>query len=139
MKQKSIFFSVEKANFPERFYIGGLPSEAYDQYTREGKSSLAYFSKACKPVDDWLTRKGIISRDARVAALGAAVFICEGAKLDRTLVYEGSSEVTESAEKYDYENAGLSLDDGRTLAGLIEANSDILRQSRIRIVAGERG
>lgn len=139
MKQKSIFFSVEKASFPERYYIGGLPAESYDQYTREGKNSFAYFGKACKPVDDWLTGKGFISREARMAALGVAVFICEGAKLDRMLVYEGSSEITETAEKYDYENAGLSLEDGRTLAGLIEANSDILRQSRIRIVAGGEG
>jgi len=139
MKQKSIFFSVERATFPERYYIGGLPSESWDQYVREGKSSLAYFGKACRPVDDWLTQRGIISRDARVAALGAAVFIFEGAMLDRTLIFEGSSEITETAEKYDYANAGLSLDDGRALARMIEANSDILRQSRIRIVTEERG
>jgi len=139
MKQKSLFFSVEKATFSERSYIGGLPPESWDQYVREGRNSILYFGKACKQIDNWLTQKGIITREPRLAAIGAAVFICEGAKLDRTLVFEGSSEITETAEKFDYANAGLSLDSGRTLAGLIEANSDILRQSRIRIVAGERG
>lgn len=138
MKKKAIFLSVEKTSFPERYYIGGLPSESYDQYTREGRNSIAYFSKACTPLEDWLVGKGFIGRDSRVAAIGAAIFIGEGAKLDRRLIFEGSNDFMETAEKYDYEKAGLSLDEGRTLAGLIEAHSDILRQSRIKVVAGVR-
>ena len=137
MKQKSLFFSIEKTSFPERHYISGLPSESWDQYVREGRNSILYFGKACKQVDDWLTPKGIITREPRLAAIGAAVFICEGAKLDRTLVFEGSSEITESAEKFDYLNAGLSLDAGRTLAQLILANHEVLCQSRQKVVAGK--
>ena len=139
MKQKSLYINVERTVFPTgRDYIGGLPSESWDQYVREGKKSFAYFSKACEPVNEWLAAKGITSSDARVAAIGAAVFIMEGALLDRRLSFEGASEIYELEEKYDYENVGLSLDDGRTLVGMIEANSDILRQSRIRVVVEER-
>lgn len=139
MKEKSLYINVERTTFPvERYYIGGLPSESWDQYVREGKKSFAYFSKACEPVNEWFTSKRILGSDARVAAIGAAVFIMDGALLDRRLVFEGASEIYDLEEKYDYENVGLSLGDGRELARLIEANSDILRQSRIRVVVGER-
>ena len=137
MKQKSIFISIEKTSFPERYYIGGLPSESWDQYVREGRNSILNFGKACKQIDGWLTKRWIITREPRLAALGAAVFIVEGAKLDRTLVFEGSSEITETAEKFDYLNAGLSLDAGRTLAQLILENHEVLRQSRQKVVAGK--
>jgi hypothetical protein len=135
--EKSNYYSVEKTSFPaDRFYIGGLPEECFDQHVREGKRSLVHFSRACSPVDQWLTSKGITSADARVAAIGAAVFIIEGASLDRKLKFEGACEIYDLAERYDYENAGLSLDDGRALAGTIEAGYEILRQSRIRVVEG---
>ncbi len=134
--QKSLYYSIEKTSFPaERFYIGDVPEEAYCQYTRIGKAAFAYFSKA-KPVDDWLTRKGIISRDARVAALGAAIFIAESAKLNQRLLFEGVDNITEAVEQIDYQNVGLSLTDGRELAQLNLENHEVLRQSRQKVVAG---
>lgn len=139
MQSKSLYVSIEKTDFPDkREYIAGLPSETWDQYTREGKQSLAYFGKACEPVDDWLTRKGITSNDARMAAIGAAVFIGEGAKLNRRLLFEGVDEITEAVELIDYRNVGLALNDGRELAAMIEANTDILREARVRVVGGYR-
>lgn len=138
MQNKSLYVSIEKTDFPDkREFIAGLPSESWDQYVREGKSSLVYFGKLCKPVDDWLTSKGIISKDARMAAIGAAVFICEGAKLNRRLLFEGVDEITEAVELIDYRNVGLSLNDGRELAQLIITNHEILHQSRQRVVAGK--
>lgn len=137
--QKSMYYNIISTCFPaERFYIGDVPEETFCQYTRQGKASLAHFSKSCKPVNDWLIDRGITSTDARIAAVGATVFICESALLDRRLDFEGGSEIYDMEEKYDYDNVGLSLDDGQTLVGMIEANSEILRQSRIRVVLGER-
>lgn len=137
--QKSMYFKIKCTCFPtERFYIGDVPEEAFCQYTRQGKTAFAHFCKSCSPVDDWLTSKGIISRDARMAAIGAAVFICESALLDRRLDFEGTSEIYDLEEKYDYENVGLGLDDGRTLARMILDNHEILRRSRQLVVAGQK-
>jgi len=135
---KSQYYSVQTTRFPDkRHYVGGLPEEAFDQHSREGKSCLAYFAKACAPVDQWLTSRGVAERDKRIAAIGAAVFIIEGARLDRRLDFEGASEIYETTERIDYQNVGLSLDDGRHLAKMVEDNYGALRQSRMRVVIGQ--
>lgn len=138
MMQKSQYYRLEKSDLPsERFYIGGLPEESLDQYVREGKRALAIWGETCSPVYHWLKCKGILTRDARIAAIGAAVFITEGAKLDRRLDFEGASDIFEAAERIDYQNVGLSLEDGRTLAKMVEENYDVLRQARIRALSGK--
>lgn len=139
MKEKSLYINVETYRFPvERHYIGGLPDFTFDQYVREGKQSLAYFGKACAPVDGWLTARGITSADARIKSIGASVFIVEGSLLDRQLQFEGLEDIYQMAEQYDYENAGLDLEGGRTLSKLILQHQAELRQSRQRVVAGAK-
>jgi|GEM_PF-5620667 len=137
MKEKALYMSVENTALPaERHFIEGLPDFTFDQYVREGRSSLAYFGKACLPVTEFLSSSGITSADAKIKAIGAAVFIVEGALLDRKLVFEGSGEIYEAAEVADYKKAGLSLEDGRTLAALIQDNHETLRRSRRTVVGG---
>lgn len=137
MMQKSQYYRIEKSDLPsERFYINGLPEESLDQYVREGKRALAIWGETCASAHQWLKSKGILTRDARITAIGAAVFITDGAKLDRRLDFEGASDIFETAERIDYQNVGLSLEDGRNLAKMVEEYYDVLRQARIRALSG---
>ncbi len=137
MKEKSLYINVETSRFPvERHYICGLPEFAFDQYVRQGKQSLAYFGKACTQVSEWLTARGITTTDAIIKAIGASVFVVEGALLDRQLQFEGVEDIYQMAEQYDYENAGLDLEGGRTLSKLILEHQAELRCSRQKVVAG---
>lgn len=103
MKEKSLYVSVETSRFPaERYFVGGLPTESFDIYTRQGRSSFGYFTKSCPQVDYFLTNKGITSMDAKIKAIGAVVFVAEGSLLDRKLVFEGLQEITEAVEQIDY-------------------------------------
>jgi hypothetical protein len=135
MKEKSIYINVETSCFPEeRHYISGLPDFTFDQYVRQGKQSFGYFAIDCQPVTQFLTAMGLTSTDARIKAIGASVFVVEGALLDRRLQFDGVEDIYQMAEQYDYENAGLDLEGGSTLSKLILENYLILRQSRQRAV-----
>jgi hypothetical protein len=136
---KSPYSKVIETTFPaDRFYIGGLPEEAFDQHTRDGKSSMLYFYKACDPVNEWLTSRSIVGVDEIQAAIGAAVFISEGALLDKKIDFDGAGEIFDTTERNDYAKSGLTLDDGRALAKLIADNFEALRRSRIRVVSGKK-
>ena len=139
MMDNSPSTKVIETGFPERHYIGGLPEEAYDKHTREGKSSLHYFIKACVPVNEYLTRLSIAGTDEALGAVGIAVFIGEGALLDRRLDFEGAERIYSMTEQGDYEKNGLTLDTGRALSRLIMENYETLRRARIRVVEGKKG
>ncbi|HEY6872292.1 MAG TPA: hypothetical protein VI298_06135 [Geobacteraceae bacterium] len=136
MWEKSAYSGVVKASLPEYDYIGGLPDFTYDMYTREGKASFGYFLKACAPVREWLSGKGLVGIEEAKAAVGAATFICEGGQLGKKLDFEGAAEIYHKTEGHDYRKAGLSLEDGRELARLIQENHAVLRQARQVVVEG---
>ena len=45
----------ERASLTHLGVIDGVSSEAYDMHTQVGRRALAYFSKACEPVREYLT------------------------------------------------------------------------------------
>jgi hypothetical protein len=134
----SPYTNVIETSFPERHYIGGLPEESYDKHTREGKSSLLYFYKACASVNEYLTRLSIAGTEEAIGAVGIAVFIAEGALLDRMLDFEGAERIYSMTERGDYNKNGLTLDTGRALSRLIMENYETLRRARIRVVEGKK-
>ena len=67
----------ERASLTHLGVIDGVSSEAYDMHTQVGKRALAYFSKACEPVREYLTRfvsqgfKGYLAHGALVVHFSA--------------------------------------------------------------------
>jgi len=89
-------------------------------------------------VTQFLTARGLTNTDAKVKAICSCVFVVEGALLDRQLQFEGVEDIYQMAEQYDYQNAGLDLEGGRTLSKLIQEHHVTLRQSRQRVVEGQK-
>jgi hypothetical protein len=128
---------VIETELPERFYIKGLPEEAYDQHTREGKSSYRYFYQSCHAVNDFLTNRGIVEKDEIVSTIGISVFITESALLDRRIDFVGAEQIYQMTVEDDYRKSGLTLVEGLELSRVILENYKILRQSRQKVVAGK--
>jgi hypothetical protein len=123
---------------PERFYIGGVPEEAWDKHTRQGKAAYTHFYKACSPVSEFLTSLGVVGNDEIVKAIGISLFISESALLDRRVDFDGAEQVYMMTRQDDFEKNGLTLDDGKELSRLIQENHEVLRRSRQAIVEGKR-
>jgi hypothetical protein len=123
---------------PECFYIGGVPEEAWDKHTRQGKAAYTHFYKACSPVSEFLTSLGVVGNDEIVKAIGISLFISESALLDRRVDFEGAQQIYEMTVEDDYKKNGLTLDDGKELSRLIQENHEVLRRSRQAIVEGNR-
>ena len=138
IKEKSPYVKVIKTSLPERYYIKGLPEEAYDQYTREGKAAYQRFYRSCNPVNEFLTDRGIVGIDEITTAIGIAVFISESALLAKRIDFEGAEQVYRKTVEDDYKKTGLCLADGVELSMLILENGDILRQVRQGVISGRR-
>lgn len=139
MMNKSSYVKVIETSFPaERGYIKGLPPEAFDKHTREGKTAYQYFYKVCPAVNNFLTSRSIVGSDEIISAIGISVFICESALLGKKIDFNGAGTIYKMTVEDDYRKNGLTLDDGRELSKLIQDNADFLRQARIQAVAGKR-
>lgn len=68
-----------------------FPEEAWDKHTRQGKAAYQSFYKACPPVSDFLTSRGIVGDDQIVRAIGISVFISESALLGRRIDFRAVS------------------------------------------------
>lgn len=138
MMEDSDYVRIVERHFPnERIYLNGVPEEAYDKHVLEGRNSLARFVHTCPEVKVILNCFGIDRRNARIASVGASLFICEGALLDKKLDFEGVNEICELTETSDYADAGLSLEIGRLLSSAILIDGDLLRSARLREVMGK--
>lgn len=139
MMTESSYVRIVERTFPsERFYINGVPEEAYDKHVLEGKSSLARFTQVCPQVKGVLNASGIDKRKPVIASIGATLFICEGALLDKRLDFEGVDEIYELTERSDYADTGLTLKVGRFLSSLILEHGDLLRSARLHEVMGNK-
>ena len=81
--------------------MGNYPSEAFDQYCREGKRAIRYFNKACAPVAEFLTHDCKLAEDdatGRYTVTSILVFRAEGAQVDRRLVFDGARDLFDLAE-----------------------------------------
>lgn len=138
MMKKSAFTKMVETNLPVRYYIGGIPEEAWDMHTRQGKAAYLDFYKVCLPVSEFLTSRRMVSNDGVVAAIGISVFISESALLDKRIDFEGAENIYMMTVEDDYRKNGLTLADGIELSRLMQEHSAILRQARERAVMGRR-
>ena len=137
MVESSYVRIVERAFPIERYYLNGVPEEAYDKHVLEGKNSLARFTQVCPQAKSVLKTSGIEKRSLVIASIGAALFICEGALLDKSLDFEGVGEIYELTERSDYADAGLTLKAGRFLSSAILEHGELLRSARLHEVMGK--
>lgn len=139
MMNQSSSVKLIATELPERFYIGGVPEEAWDKHTRQGKTAYQHFYRTCEPVQSFLTGLGVVGSDSVVAAIGIAIFISESALLDTRADFENAEQVYMMTVEDDYRKNGLTLADGRELSRLIQENHAVLRQARQSVVEGKRG
>ncbi len=114
--------------------INGVSSEAYDMHTRTGKQALAYFSRACAPVREHLSRH--VPDGSIYALVSSIVFRVEGARLDRRLVYEGSAEIEAMAGVAELAHDGLPVQMVPEALDVVRRHLPDLHRARLRVVEG---
>ena len=105
----------------------GVLYVALDRHTRAGKRCLARLAKEAKPLREFFARHPGANP---VAAIGAAVFIIEGAMLDRWLEFDGSDSLQQQFEQNFLEYEGIPP--GQHLELLAVVVSSLPRLNRIR-------
>lgn len=120
---------------PSTIIVGGLPSVAYDKHVLEGKRSIAYFNKACKPVAEFLSVRPNLKK---VDAVGSAIFEEEGGNvLQTSLSYPFQLKQLKTARTAHLFSSGLGKDEGEELCGLVRDNLDSLNAARKRVIDGK--
>ncbi len=109
-------------------------SEAYDLHTQLGRRALAYFSKACEPVREYLLRF-VHERDV-YKLLVALAWQAESSLLDRRLVYDGSEAIFEMAKVATVAINGFPAERVDEAIGLMRSHLPDLHQERLRVVEG---
>lgn len=109
--------------------IAGLPACALDQYTSNGKRALAYFKKACAPVDQFFKARNLNA----IETLGDVLFAVEGGMLDRSLAYEGRDELAYTVLVQEFNNHGLSEEEALELCTLVHDNLETLNYARGKV------
>jgi hypothetical protein len=114
----------------QRFEGGsGILYAALDRHTRAGKRSYARLAK-----DDTGLRRFFASRPAinPVTVLGVAMFIIEGAALDRWLVFNGSASLLDEFNQTFLEYAGVTGGDQAEILELARYSLEQLNHIRAR-------
>lgn len=105
----------------------GILYAALDRHCRPGKRCFARLAKEVKPVREFFARHSDLNP---VDVLGAAVFIVEGAVLDRRLDFDGSDYLRREFNQNFLEYAEVALDDHDELLSLVKIN--LRRLNRFR-------
>lgn len=124
--------SLREAPIGPPVLVGKVISSAYDQHNREGKQAIAYFAKACAPVREFLTARLDLNP---LRVLGLAVFLEDGAVLDKMLCSPSLDSIRLGARNVDFYKYGLMPDTGEQLCVLVRDNLAALDQARSRVVA----
>lgn len=105
----------------------GVLFAAIDRHVRAGKKYFARMANEVQPVRQFFARHPGVNP---VAAIGAAVFIAEGAVLDRRLVFDGADQLRWQFNNNFLEHAGLAVDDHDELLSLVKLNLRWLNRIR---------
>ncbi len=127
----------ERACLTHLGVIDGVSSEAYDMHTQLGRRALAYFSKVCEPIRDYLTRF-VKERDLYKVLVGLA-WQGESSLLDRRLVYDGSEEIFELAKVANVAINGFPAERVDEAVDLMRRHLPDLHRARLRVVDTGRG
>ncbi len=105
----------------------GLLYAALDRHCRSGKRCFAKFAKEAKPVADFFRQN---PERNPVDVLGVAVFIVEGACLNRWLEFPKSDILRQTFEQNFLEHAGVTREAASELLTIIRDNLPMLNQIR---------
>lgn len=112
--------------------IGGMLAATFDQYTSEGKRSLAYFAVACDDARRFFEHNPI----ERVKSLGIALFYIEGRCLNRKLVWEGQKNICQTSRiKTCLSHGFQTVEQVAELSQIIRDHREQLNDVRRRIVS----
>ena len=114
--------------------IDGVSSEAYDMHTRIGRRALAYFSKACEPVREYLTRF-VSDRDVYELLIGLS-WQAESSLVDRRLVYDGSDDIFEMARVASVAYGDVPAERVDEAIDLMRRHLPDLHRARLRVIEG---
>lgn len=122
----------ERADLTHLGEVNGVASEAYDMHTRAGKRALAYFSKACEPVREYLSRL-VPDREIYGVVVGL-VWHAESSLVDRRLIYEGSEEIFEMAKVANVAAGEFPAERVPEALDLVRQHLPDLHRARLRVV-----
>jgi hypothetical protein len=105
----------------------GILYASLDRHVRVGKKCFARLAREVQAVREFFARHPALNP---VAALGGAVFIVEGAVLDRRLVFDGADSLRRQFNQSFLEYVGVAPDDHDELLSLVKIN--LRRLNRIR-------
>jgi hypothetical protein len=109
---------------PERM-IGGVPSWAFDFFTREGRRAIVQFLGQVSATSRW-TKKHVPA-DKRVDFVGNLIFAAEGGLLKSRLDWSLAEVLRESAE---FNCQGYFCPDAREIIALMRADLPLLNEVR---------
>lgn len=105
----------------------GILYAAMDRHVRAGKKCFAKFAKEVGQVREFFEHRKDLDP---VAVLGAAVFIVEGAQLDRWLVFDGADDLRATFNRNFLEYAGLHPDEHDEFLSMLLDNQRHLNRLR---------
>ena len=111
--------------FPPEVFIGGVPSWAFDMFTREGRSAIQRFFARDSATSRW-TKKHVPG-DRLVEFLGSIIFAVEGGLLKSGLVWSMGELLRQCAE---FECQGPWCPDAREIIALMRADLPLLNEVR---------
>jgi hypothetical protein len=120
---------------PPPEYVAGIPMEAFDQHTREGKSSLLYWNKASAFLRS-------LELSDPLKKLGMLVFQREGALLDRVAPAKWSMESESENNRAELASVGWTPEKLQQFHQLEQHYGEELwaglNKARVRIVEGKK-
>ena len=121
---------LTEACAPQQFHgVGGVLFAAMDRHTRIGNRCLVKFAQEAPALKHYIESRPTL---AVATVLGVAVFIVEGAALDRWLVFEGHEQLRNDFNESFLEYAGVFGPDKDVLLELVTNDFPKLNDIRAR-------
>jgi hypothetical protein len=119
---------VERQNEQRFAGIDGIQFCALDRHTRWGKHSFALLLRGSTSLQRFFSRRPSLDP---VNVIGATIFIIEGSKLDRWLVFDGSDQLRSDFEWTFMQHAGIATPgEAEELQALVREEMNILDEIR---------
>lgn len=128
----SEYFEQDPKWLPDRRLLHGVLDASYDGHNREGRSALAYFTKACDPIREWFAEHPAIDKNK---TMGMVLFNADSALLSHTYSYDGEEDVSLGNVEAEYLAKGITGEDYKFLCSALAQNRDLLYKARERVTS----
>lgn len=120
-------FTVVPAGVGELDLLHGLPINALDMYTSDGKRAFSYFRKSCQLVGDFFSADDKLDF---MSTMGLAVFITEGSVLNPQLQFDGKDDLSLASLIDEFGTVGLDKDRAIEICTIVEQSIELLNKAR---------